>query len=60
MSFRFAIIPLAAFTLTAIVGCEDTTPKPAPVVEAPKAARGATEKGQDAPVSAPVKAPIKD
>jgi hypothetical protein len=60
MRFGPAIIPFAAFALTALVGCEDTAPKPAPVADTPKAAPGATEKGHSAPVSAPLKGPIKD
>jgi hypothetical protein len=60
MSFRFAILPLAAFSLSAIVGCGEEAPKPAPVVDTPKAAPGAADKAIAAPVSGPMKAPIKD
>jgi hypothetical protein len=60
MSFRLAIIPFAAFTLAAFVGCEDTTTKPAPVAETPKTPPKGADKGLDAPVSSPLKAPIKD
>jgi hypothetical protein len=60
MSFRLAVIPFAAFALAGIVGCQDTTPTPAPVAETPKVSPKGADKGLDTPVSGPTKAPIKD